>query len=222
MAFQKLKQNVRYMGADKSPFIPRTPAALAAFKTEVAEVRQRRLAGEVSRKLELVKAKKIHQESGEANPLPELKFMNGRKFVDNFSLVFSPDMCLNIGADDEGRSSWPTLAEMRDDCHRRATRERRCFPPPKRSNDAPMAPKMALMSAENSDNPGRWAERADIFKRYVPATEIALRELTPFMRNLISDIDQAGDGEIDEGNTGGLQKLDEAKGEEPESQDKDA
>ncbi|OAA54875.1 hypothetical protein ISF_08146 [Cordyceps fumosorosea ARSEF 2679] len=49
MAYQKMRQNIHYIGADGSPFVPQNAAELAALKITMAEERQRIIAVKVER-----------------------------------------------------------------------------------------------------------------------------------------------------------------------------
>src|SRR4051794_34447273 len=49
-AFQKLTFNLRYLGADKSPFLPQTPRELTVFLAESKEMQKKRLLREVARR----------------------------------------------------------------------------------------------------------------------------------------------------------------------------
>ncbi|KAH7321013.1 hypothetical protein B0I35DRAFT_204712 [Stachybotrys elegans] len=129
MAFQKIMQNLRHIGADKSPFIPQTPAKMAAFRAEIADEEKRKLVLKVERRQAEAQAKA--QNAGEKCPplVQPMKLLGGKQFGDSLSTVFAAKNCFNDNIWDEGTSDgWPTLADFKS--HRELV-QTRSLPPPR-------------------------------------------------------------------------------------------
>ncbi|CAM1504766.1 Fc.00g023570.m01.CDS01 [Cosmosporella sp. VM-42] len=77
-AFQKMMANLHYMAADKSPFVPQNPAELTAFKADVAESQQRKLAKEVKRRLAKPQKKNGTDSNDKTIQLP-IELLGGRQ-----------------------------------------------------------------------------------------------------------------------------------------------
>ncbi|KAM0440808.1 hypothetical protein ACHAPT_000109 [Fusarium lateritium] len=128
-AFQKMTANLRYMGADQSPFVPQTPAELTAFKASFAKDEKRKLAEEVSRRVARAIAK---AEEGEAKQLLG-ELLGGKIFSDHLSPVFGLNNCFNkhLPSNPLMQAEWPPLAEFKEEGDKRAGRQGRCLPLPR-------------------------------------------------------------------------------------------
>ncbi|RSL46620.1 hypothetical protein CEP54_013760 [Fusarium duplospermum] len=128
-SFQKMMANLRYMGADQSPFVPQTPAELTAFRAAIAETEKLKLTEEVSRLVARATAK---NEDGETKqPLGEL--MGGKIFSDHLSPVFAMNNCFNkmLPSNLVMQAEWPPLSEFKEEGDKRAGRPGRCLPLPR-------------------------------------------------------------------------------------------
>ncbi|KAL2205421.1 hypothetical protein CC79DRAFT_1371232 [Sarocladium strictum] len=85
MAFRKMQLNLRHIRADKSPFVPQSPTALAALRLEQGK---RRLAREV------LKRKGIVAKQGSVK---EVQLYEGKKFGDMLSPVLAFNHCFTEG-----------------------------------------------------------------------------------------------------------------------------
>ncbi|KAL3959938.1 hypothetical protein ACCO45_005055 [Purpureocillium lilacinum] len=118
-AFSKLMTNLRHIGADKSPFIPQTPAEMAAFKAEFAEDRRKELeAGLEERQKDADRRKQLNltkeeQEQAETKVGP---LFGGRQLSAMFSPVLAVPNCFNNDqpAAEHLRVDWPSLAEYKE------------------------------------------------------------------------------------------------------------
>ncbi|KAI9901717.1 hypothetical protein N3K66_003534 [Trichothecium roseum] len=136
-AFQKMMLQMRHINADKSPFIPQTPAELTAFKVDQAERAKKKLEQELqARLLANAQAKQAQSKKNEENP--ELKRMYSLFFgmnMGNLSPVLFFDNCFNQHYETEAsksqRAEWPCLAELKEDGDRRAAGYGRLLPLPK-------------------------------------------------------------------------------------------
>lgn len=114
MAYQKMRQNIRYIGADSSPFVPHTAAELAALKVTMAEERRRVIGAKVERlTAELSKKGKL----GPRTPI---------KGHSLFSLAQS---CFDE-EDDMNGGIWPTIVQLKEEGDRRSEGTRRRLPHP--------------------------------------------------------------------------------------------
>lgn len=84
MAFHKMKLNLHHIRADDSPFVPQSPAALAALRLEGDK---RRLAREVEKR-----EGKSHKQRGNA-----LRLFGGKTIGDRLSPVLAWDHCFTQG-----------------------------------------------------------------------------------------------------------------------------
>ncbi|KAL6855276.1 hypothetical protein ACO1O0_006415 [Amphichorda felina] len=141
-AFQKLTHSLRHMGADKSPFVPQTPAELAAFRVQQAERSSRKLSRYLRRRVEQLKRRKTEEPAagegqgsaggGGLRRKPEL--FGGKTPRDRFSIVFAADSCFNeiLSARRAGLlAEWPSLLELKEEGDKRAARFGRYLPLPR-------------------------------------------------------------------------------------------
>ena len=136
-AFQKMMLQMRHINADKSPFIPQTPAELTAFKIDQAERAKKELEQELQARL-LANAQAKKAQSKKTEEKPELKLMYDLFYginMGNLSPVLCFDNCFNQHYGTEAskfqRAEWPCLAELKEDGDRRAAGYGRLLPLPK-------------------------------------------------------------------------------------------
>ena len=132
--FQKLMHNLHYMGADQSPFVPKTPATLAAFRIAEKEIKSRVLTRQLQTKMEsLSKRKKEEAEGCKNTALVKIELFQGREMADDLSPVFASNTCFRktSSADKPSRPPWPSLAELKEEGDKRAARYGRFFPLPR-------------------------------------------------------------------------------------------
>ncbi|KAI9158349.1 hypothetical protein HJFPF1_06343 [Paramyrothecium foliicola] len=133
IAFQRLMLNLQHIGASKSPFIPQTPAELAALKADIAEAGKQRLAHEVERMM--VKNQGGPATAGDklvsARQEPEL--FGRKEFCDHLSPFFALENCFNKDVAGIGQHSvdWPSLTELKEEGDRRAAKFNRYLPLPR-------------------------------------------------------------------------------------------
>ncbi|KZZ91381.1 hypothetical protein AAL_06617 [Moelleriella libera RCEF 2490] len=121
--------NLRHIGADKSPFVPKNSAELTAFKAQLADLERKRLQRRVAL-LELKKERMMASEEEEVKLVPVLL---GRTPRDKLSTVFAAQTCFrdHVLHEDPQRVAWPLLAEMKDEGDKRALHGERCLPLPR-------------------------------------------------------------------------------------------
>ena len=161
VAFQKMMLNLRYMGADKSPFVPQNPAELTAFKADTTEVVRKRLAHQVNRLLTKCKSKKNNTEPSKDDIKPTAKLLSGKQLRDNLSPVLAIQNCFNKdnSSDEEDRVDWPSLAELKEEGDKRASRYGRCFPLPRLNLVASRILSKDRETAFNPDGTIRWDKK---------------------------------------------------------------
>ena len=131
IAFQKLMHNLHYMGADKSPCLPKTPAELTRFKVAEAERNVKRMAQELLR-LQEKKRRRRGSQAAETMNSVKVELFKGRKVAGNLSPVFASECCFNDGLPAERElADWPSRAELKEDGDRRAARYGRYLPLPR-------------------------------------------------------------------------------------------
>ncbi|KAF4989970.1 hypothetical protein FDECE_14538 [Fusarium decemcellulare] len=201
-AFQKMMANLRYMGADQSPFVPQNPAELTAFKAGIAESQKRRLTEEVQRRVDRANAR-IADKSviKQCQILGEL--LGGKQFTDKLSPFFAAINCFNkdLPSDRLMRADWPTLAEFKEDGDKRAGRQGRCLPLPRVNI---IAHRFANKPAEayNPDGTIRWEKKVvKVGSLYLcpvtraepsvtPPVELRLDEISLSLQLMLHDIDR--------------------------------
>lgn len=188
------------MGADNSPFIPQTPAELAALKAEIFDQESQNLVRDVARR-EATERKRDTQGS-QNQPLSDL--MCGWEFGDDLSPVFAVENCFNKGAPNknESRVDWPCLAELKEEGDKRAIRYGRYFPLPRMNVVASRILELEGATAYNVDGSIHWDKKAvklgsrdvlpvtPVTETRGLATHVAFHELPPSMQNLLEEIDK--------------------------------
>ncbi|KAL6358470.1 hypothetical protein LRP88_08655 [Fusarium phalaenopsidis] len=197
-SFQKMMANLRYMGADQSPFVPQTPAELTAFKVAIAETEKLKLAEEVSRRVAQANAK---IEGGEAKQLLK-ELMGGKIFSDHLSPVFAMNNCFNkkLPSNLVMQAEWPPLSEFKEEGDKRAGRPGRCLPLPRLNLVAPRYIHRPW-EAYNPDGTIRWDKKVvQVGSHFIcavtqpdasitPPVELKIDALHFFLREILGEID---------------------------------
>ncbi|KAM3469642.1 hypothetical protein MY5147_006903 [Beauveria neobassiana] len=114
MAYQKMRQNIHYIGADGSPFLPENAAELAALKVMMAEERRRVIA---------IKVKRLTAELSEKGTLSSRTLTKGHSLFASMGNCFDREDRTKDGA-------WPTIVQLKEEGDRRADGARRQLPHP--------------------------------------------------------------------------------------------
>ncbi|KAH7273780.1 hypothetical protein B0J15DRAFT_520167 [Fusarium solani] len=197
-SFQKMMANLRYMGADQSPFVPQTPAELTAFKVAIAETEKLKLAEEVSRRVAQANAK---IEGGEAKQLLK-ELMGGKIFSDHLSPVFAMNNCFNkkLPSNLVMQAEWPPLSEFKEEGDKRAGRPGRCLPLPRLNLVAPRYIHRPW-EAYNPDGTIRWDKKVvQVGSHFIcavtqpdasitPPVELKIDALHFLLREILGEID---------------------------------
>lgn len=209
LTFQKMMVNLHYMGADKSPFVPQTPAELTAFRAEMAKTQRRKLAGEVVRRIAENQLKKQRMLGSDQATLPSPQLFRGRSVGDHLSPVFAAENCFNrtLCDDDKFRVEWPCLAELKEDGDKRAAHYGRCFPLPRMNLIASQIVDQDYQEAFNPDGSIRWEKKAvklgsrdllpvssDDEASLVPVVELLSHDLPALLQSLIHHINTEDNG----------------------------
>lgn len=163
MAFQKMMLSLHYMGADKSPFVPQSPAELAAFRATIAEDQRHELARRINRLIEKIQPKK--DKAGTAPTASSglnVELFGGREFTDNLSPFFAVSNCFNKKDPDGSQDlvDWPSLSELKEEGDKRASRFSRYFPLPRLNVVAKRILEKEREKAYNPDGSIMWEKKA--------------------------------------------------------------
>ncbi|KND94352.1 hypothetical protein TOPH_00918 [Tolypocladium ophioglossoides CBS 100239] len=163
MSFARMMNNLRHIGADKSPAIPRSLTELAAFKAVVAEANRRELKRVVGQRLEeLERRKDLTEEELKLADVKVEKLLWGKRPNDEFSPVLACRSCFNDPVPDEyeRRVDWPSLAELKEEGEHRGGRYRRYFPLPRLNVIDPRVLATGQEEVYNPDGTIRWQMKA--------------------------------------------------------------
>lgn len=116
MAYQKMRQNIHYIGADGSPFVPQTAAELAALKVTVAEERRRVIA---------IKVERLTMELSQKGMLSRKASTKGHP------LFLLKQSCFGMEDRMDG-VTWPTIAQLKEEGDWRGDGARRQLPRPEK------------------------------------------------------------------------------------------
>lgn len=201
-AFQKLMHTLHYMGADKSPFLPRTPASLTEFRVAQTERKSRKLTQELRRKVEQLNSR--NREEAITGPRPKLELFAGKTLADELSPVFAVDSCFNKTLPSGGqRVEWPSLAELKEEGDKRAARYGRCFPLPRLNQVACRVLELENAKAYNTGGSISWEKKAvKVVPRFIrtispevesePCSQLQpqIQELHRHLQALLEEIDE--------------------------------
>jgi hypothetical protein len=228
-AFQKMMSSLRYMSADKSPFVPQSPAELTAFKAALAESKTKKLDQEVQQRLAKSNAK-TSDGADENRVEAVMKFLGGRKFRDHLSPLFAASNCFNEAlVKPPFAAGWPSLAELKEEGDKRSIRQGRCLPLP-RMDIVALKHCDQTDEACNADGAVRWDKKlVQVGSRYIcpvtpeesstiPAVELQSDEAPFLLATLLKNIDAI---EVEMNETEKADEKDKKKKEKAESK-KDA
>ncbi|KAG5663700.1 hypothetical protein KAF25_006285 [Fusarium avenaceum] len=199
-AFQKMMSSLRYMSADKSPFVPQSPAELTAFKAALAESKTRKLDQEVQQRVAKSNAKTA-DDADENSVETVMKFLGGKKFIDHLSPLFAASNCFNEAlVKPPFAAEWPSLAELKEEGDKRSIRQGRCLPLPRMDI---VALKHCDQNDEacNADGAVRWDKKlVQVGSRYIcpvtqeesstiPGVELQSEDAPFLVAALLKDID---------------------------------
>ncbi|CAH0059442.1 unnamed protein product [Clonostachys solani] len=128
-----MKLHLQYMGADKSPAVPQSPAELAAFRLETTSIKTRKLTKDIIKRQELSQRKTETQGDDATKLRPKPVLFNDKTFGDALSPFFATDSWFNKSqpGGHEAQARWPTMADFKEDGDHRAPRHSRYFPLPR-------------------------------------------------------------------------------------------
>jgi hypothetical protein len=118
--FNRMRDKMRHLGFENSPFLPTTPGELVGLRAEILKHKARRIASGLREKERIAELRK----NGYL-PEEEPRLFGGKKMTDGLSMVFSlniiwnePELAQTTTKGDSSRdlkdSSWPTLAEYKE------------------------------------------------------------------------------------------------------------
>lgn len=205
-AFQKLMHNLHYMGADKSPFIPSTPAELTEFKIAQADRKSKSMAETLRRMEERRHRRRKAQEEGDSGDDDKPELFGGRKMPDHLSPFFAQESCFNEDPPSQGSklvADWPSRGELKEEGDRRAAHYGRYFPLPRLNVVANRILEEESGSPYNDDGTISWEKKAvKHSSRFIrPVTSelespihehvhIERRELHRPLRRLLKEVDE--------------------------------
>jgi hypothetical protein len=140
MTFRKMQQNLHYMGADKSPFVPQNAVEYAALKLKIAEEKSLQLSAKVDNLAAQRMSKSGDTSHDKKNGATTINLLGGKKFKDGLTTVFAQRNSFN--AELHGRESiahgtvWPTIVQLKEEGDARAKGNRRRLPLPQMLNRA--------------------------------------------------------------------------------------
>lgn len=139
MTFQKVRQNLHYMGADKSPFVPQNAVEYAALKLKIAEEKTVLL----STKADSL-ASRLASKSGTSDVQQKenikVNLLGGKRFQDDRTIIFAQNCCFNAEHYGQGGqadlASWPSLVRLKEEGDSRARGAQRRLPLPRFKTNA--------------------------------------------------------------------------------------
>lgn len=205
--------NLHYMGADNSPFLPKTPAELTEFKIAQADRKSKKMAEKLHRMEERRFRRVRAQEEGISNDDEKPELFGGKKMSDNLSPFFAQEGCFNRDLSPEESElvvDWPSRGELKEEGDRRAARYGRYFPLPRLNMVATRILEEENESPYNDDGTISWEKKAvKHSSRFIrPVTSelespfcdpflFDMHELHEPLRHLLEEIDDFGRDEED-------------------------
>lgn len=205
IAFQKLMHTLRYMGADKSPFLPQTPAELTRFKIAQADHKSKKMSEKLSQMEERMYRRRKAQREGVCLNEAQPELCGGKKMSDNLSPFFAQASCFNGDLPPEGSElvvEWPCRAEMKEEGDKRAARYGRYFPLPRLNVVATRILEEETVSPYNDDGTISWEKKAvKHMSRFIrpvtselepcvdEAVQFEVHDLHHSLRDLLEEID---------------------------------
>ncbi|KAG5949493.1 hypothetical protein E4U60_004751 [Claviceps pazoutovae] len=186
MMFQKVITNLFHMSANKSPFVPQSPAQLTAFRAEMADIKKRRLSREVGWRIATLESRRARSKTSGEKAARLVPFLLGKKFKDTLSPVFAVPSCFveHVSQEETQWVPWPSMPEFKDEGDKRSLKHGRRLPLPRLGIS--VLP-MAVVSEEEYKAPWQmnsvkidsrfiypasdFAEQSDLFSYEPPLTE---------------------------------------------------
>ncbi|KAG6033103.1 hypothetical protein E4U19_006877 [Claviceps sp. Clav32 group G5] len=186
MMFQKVITNLFHLSANKSPFVPQSPAELTAFRAEIAEIKKRRLSREMGWRIATLESRRARSKTSGEKATRLVPFLLGKRFKDTLSPVFAVPSCFaeHISQEETQWVPWPSMPEFKDEGDKRSLKHGRRLPLPRLAiSTLPMA----VISEEGYKAPWQmksvkinnrfihptsdFAEQSDFFSYEPPLTE---------------------------------------------------
>ncbi|KAG6163263.1 hypothetical protein E4U24_001407 [Claviceps purpurea] len=133
MMFQKVITNLFHLSANKSPFVPQSPAELTAFRAEMADIKKRRLSREVGWRIATLESRRARSKGSGEKATRLVPFLLGKQFKDTLSPVFAVPSCFveHISQEETQWVPWPSMSEFKDEGDKRSLKHGRRLPLPR-------------------------------------------------------------------------------------------
>lgn len=122
MAFQKMRQNLHYMGAAESPFVPQSAGELAALKITMAEERR----AIISRKVDVLTAQLAKKMTGQAETEAAVTKQGHALYFSDSGPFDSKPKGKRVNS-----AAWPSIVQLKEEGDRRAAGSSRRLPTPR-------------------------------------------------------------------------------------------
>ena len=138
MTFQKTRQNLHYMGADKSPFVPQNAVEYAALKLRIAEEKSLQLSAKVDNLVARRVSKSDDTSDDKQNRAITITLLGGKNIKDGLTAVLAQHNCFNTELHGKkpiaNGTVWPTIVQLKEEGDARAKGNRRRLPLPQSLN----------------------------------------------------------------------------------------
>ncbi|KAG6080536.1 hypothetical protein E4U16_000240 [Claviceps sp. LM84 group G4] len=185
MTFQKLITNLFHLSANKSPFVPQSPAELTAFRAEIADIKKRRLSREVGWRIATLESRRARSKTSGEKATRLVPFLLGKRFKDTLSPVFAVPSCFaeHISQEETQWVPWPSMPEFKDEGDKRSLKHGRRLPLPRlgistlpmgivsEGYKAPWQTKSVKIDSRFIHPTSDFAEQSDLFSYEPPLTE---------------------------------------------------
>ncbi|KAG5973649.1 hypothetical protein E4U58_004693 [Claviceps cyperi] len=186
MIFQKVTTNLFHLSANKSPFVPQSPAELTAFRAEMADIKKRRLSREVGWRIATLESRRARSRTPGEKAAKLVPFLLGKRFKDMLSPVFAVPSCFveHISQEKTQWVPWPSMPEFKDEGDKRSLKHGRRLPLPRLGictlpmavvyeggNKAPWQMKSVKIDSRFIYPASDFTEQSDLFSYEPPLTE---------------------------------------------------
>ncbi|KAG6100698.1 hypothetical protein E4U31_003930 [Claviceps sp. LM219 group G6] len=186
MLFQKVTTNLFHLSANKSPFVPQSPAELTAFRAEMADIKKRRLSREVGWRIATLESRRARSKTSGEKAARLVPFLLGKRFKDTLSPVFAVPSCFaeHISQEETQWVPWPSMPEFKDEGDKRSLKHGRRLPLPRLGistlpmtvvseggNKSPWQMKSVKIDSRFIHPTSDFAEESDHFSFAPPLTE---------------------------------------------------
>ncbi|KAG5968857.1 hypothetical protein E4U57_004033 [Claviceps arundinis] len=186
MIFQRVTTNLFHLSANKSPFVPQSPAELTAFRAEMADIKKRRLSREVGWRIATLESRRARSKTSGEKAARLVPFLLGKRFKDTLSPVFAVPSCFaeHISQEETQWVPWPSMPEFKDEGDKRSLKHGRRLPLPRLGisalpmavvseggNKAPWQMKTVKISSRFIHPTSDFAEQSDFFFYEPPLAE---------------------------------------------------